>query len=193
MDEVSTAKSGVSKRIAEAMAACALSLAFTQCAMVDLPPLVTGDKDQSVVYALGSREGFKAPIATQGLRPACPALEFAGERFVVAGAHDRALREVALTWKQRHQRYVIAGYASPALPNDYARALSERRAQAVRQRLIEYGIEAADMQTVGYGSDFAPSSPSTGVVVIYQMEPVDSADANGTGTGPVVEADRVER
>lgn len=191
MDEMRTAPWIALKLATAVVAAGTISFGLTQCAMVDLPPLVTGDKDQSVVYALGSREGFKAPIAVQGLRPACPALEFPGERFVVAGAHDRSLREVAMTWKQRHQRYVIAGYASPALPNDYARSLSERRAQAVRQRLIEYGVEAADMQTVGYGSDFAPSSPSTGVVVIYQMDSADAADSDASS--PVVDAVRVER
>ena len=35
------------------------------------------------------------------------------------------------------------------------------------QHLIESGVEAASLQTVGYGFD---SSPASGVVVIYQQE-----------------------
>jgi hypothetical protein len=38
---------------------------------------------------------------------------------------------------------------------------------AVRQRLIELGLEASHLQTVGFGNDCAPSAPSSDVVVIY--------------------------
>ena len=40
---------------------------------------------------------------------------------------------------------------------------------AVRQRLIELGLEAAGVQTVGFGNDFSPSGPSSDVVVIYRQ------------------------
>jgi hypothetical protein len=39
----------------------------------------------------------------------------------------------------------------------------------VRQRLIELGLDAAKIQTVGFGNDFSPSGPSSGVVVIYRQ------------------------
>lgn len=124
----------------------------------------------SVVYALSSSEDFPSPIS-QKLRPACPALTFTGDGFIPVGRHQPRLRELASAWQKQPQRLIIVGYTSPNLPQDYARALSERRAQGVRQALIELGIEASQMQTVGLGNDFAPSSPSSNVVVIYQTEP----------------------
>jgi hypothetical protein len=124
----------------------------------------------SVVYALGSTEGFSSPI-NQRLKPACPALTFTGESFTPVGRHQPRLRELASAWQVQPQRLLIVGYTAPNLPQDYARALSERRAQGVRQNLVELGIEASQMQTVGLGNDFAPSAPSSNVVVIYQVDP----------------------
>jgi outer membrane protein OmpA-like peptidoglycan-associated protein len=66
----------------------------------------------------------------------------------------------------KKHRYLIAGYSQPELPEDYARSLSERRAQAVRQTLIECGVDASHLQTVGFGHDNAPTA---NIVVIYQQ------------------------
>lgn len=46
----------------------------------------------------------------------------------------------------------VEGFADPAGPVAYNRALSERRAEAVRDRLIESGIQAL-VRPVGYGED----------------------------------------
>jgi outer membrane protein OmpA-like peptidoglycan-associated protein len=84
--------------------------------------------------------------------------------------HESAVRRVISDLgSDKKARLLIAGYAPPDLPQDHARALSERRAQAVRQRLIELGLDAAKIQTVGFGNDFSPSGPSSGVVVIYRQ------------------------
>lgn len=121
-----------------------------------------------VVYALGSRDGFTSPL-TQALKPACSALEFTGSSFVLTGVHRRQLALLATDPATTHKRYLIAGYASHGLPEDFARALSERRAQAVRQYLIESGVEALRLQTVGFGFDSAPNAPGANVVVVYHQ------------------------
>ena len=82
----------------------------------------------AVVYALGSRDGFTSPLAGN-LTPACPALSFVGDRHTISGRHLISLRKVADQSKQDKTRLLIAGYTSPKLPQDYARSLSERRAQ----------------------------------------------------------------
>lgn len=129
----------------------------------------------AVVYALGSREGFTSPLGRE-LSPACPALAFPGDDFKTSGRHKLGLVKFSEAAKAApHEKYLIAGYTAPGLPEDHARALSERRAQAVRQILIEMGIEAARMQTVGLGNDFAPSGPSSDVVVIYHAKPAGAA------------------
>lgn len=125
-------------------------------------------KDADLVYALGPREGFSSPLQSP-LKPAYPALEFHGHAYGLNSAQGKTLQTVAEAWTDKKPKYLIAGYTAPGLPDDYARALSERRAQAVRQRLIENGIEAANLQTVGFGHDASPSGPSSDVVVIYQQ------------------------
>lgn len=126
------------------------------------------NKEADVVFALGSRDGFSSPM-NGALKPACPALEFQGIGFDLTGAHKRTLLAQSASWAETKPRYLIVGYASPDLPEDYARSLSERRAQAVRQFMIEHGVEAANLQTVGFGPDSSPSGPATGVVVIYKQ------------------------
>lgn len=142
----------------------------------------TKEVDSNLVYALGSRESFKSPLSQQ-LKPACPALRFKARDFTISKNYDEVLTKLAAEWAESKGQFLVAGYAPPSLPEDYARSLSERRAQAVRQRLIELGIEAADIQTVGFGSDFGPSGPSQDVVVIYRegarSEASDAEEAEG--------------
>lgn len=147
----------------------ALPLVLASCAGLRLPGGLSVEPEPTVVYALGDREGFRSPLLEGGLRPACPALEFSPGAFALTGAHQKILSGLASAWTETKPRYLIAGYSQPGLPEDYARSLSERRAQAARQHLIEAGVEAASLQTVGYGHDSAPSAPNTDVVVIYRQ------------------------
>jgi outer membrane protein OmpA-like peptidoglycan-associated protein len=143
----------------------AITLVLPACQSL---PSAAKESDASVVFALGSREGFSSPLL-EGLKPACPALNFTEEDFALTGAHQKILSGLAADWSVDKPRYLIAGYAPPGLPEDFARSLSERRAQAVRQFLIESGIEAAKLQTVGFGFDSSPNSPTSSVVVIYRQ------------------------
>lgn len=132
-------------------------------------PFISGAKDEAVIYALGSRDGYKSPLSAN-LKPACPALLFDNEGYALTTKHQISLRGLFAAMPQGgKERFLIAGYAPPTLPQDHARALSERRAQAVRQHLIELGLEPANLQTVGFGNDFSPSGPSSDVVVIYKQ------------------------
>lgn len=138
------------------------------CSSMSFPFLDNLPTD-AVVYALGPRDGYTSPLNT-GLKPACPALVFESEDFRPAQTHEQAIRALVNELRETpKKRLLIAGYAPPDLPQDHARSLSERRAQGVRQRFIELGIEPANIQTVGFGNDFSPSSPSSDVVVIYRQ------------------------
>jgi hypothetical protein len=142
------------------------------CSNLSLRP----SHDSAVVYALGSQNGFPSPLSKQ-LTPACPALTFHPDHYTPIGRHRLSLQQIANASKTQSARHIIAGYTSPELPQDYARSLSERRAQAIRQSLIELGVEPAQLQTIGFGNDFALSGPSTDVVVIYRADsPTTSSD-----------------
>ncbi len=146
------------------------ALSLTQCANLPL----TSAPEPEVVYALGSNQGYPSP-ADSKLKPAIPALSFLGDSYNVSGRHRVALQTFAKRCIEDKQRYLIVGYSSPDLPKDHARALSERRAQAVRQQLILLGVEPANLLTCGVGSDFAPNGPTTGVVVIYTSSTAEQA------------------
>jgi outer membrane protein OmpA-like peptidoglycan-associated protein len=123
------------------------------------------------VYALGSRSEFASPLVSQ-MTPACPALEFARGSLVPSPQHDRVLQKLAgENTGDKNPRFVIAAYCRPGLPPEYARAVSEKRAHAVRQKLIKLGVRPADIQTAGFGNDFARSGPTGDVVVIYNSAP----------------------
>lgn len=149
-----------------------IGLLLTSCGGIPLPALPSFFKnpaDEAVVYALGPRDAFTSPLSAS-LKPACPALEFANDTLKLTAAHEQAVRMLTEEYKkQPKSRLLIAGYSPPHLPQDHARSLSDRRALAVRQRLIELGLEAASVQTVGFGNDFAPTGPSSAVVVIYRQ------------------------
>lgn len=142
---------------------------LTSCGSIPMPSFLRNPAAEAVVYALGPRDGFTSPLGAT-LKPACQALVFDDDAFRLTETHEHAVRSVAKEMlPDKKSRLLIAGYAPPSLPEDHARALSDRRALAVRQRLIELGLEAANLQTVGFGNDFSPSGPSSGVVVIYRQ------------------------
>lgn len=131
--------------------------------------LLKNPASEAVVYALGPREGYTSPL-NSGLKTACPALVFDGDGFKLDDSHEQAIHSVYASIKDdKKARLLIAGYARPDLPADHARSLSERRAQAVRQCLVELGADSANIQTVGFGNDFSFTGPSSGVVVIYRQ------------------------
>lgn len=140
-------------------------LFMTAC---NLLPSIKQTEEAAVVYALGPRDGFSSPL-NKNLRPACAALEFTADSFRLTGGHQKNLLGLASEWEKQKAKFLLCGYTQPGLPEDYARTLSERRAQAVRQYLIENGVEAADVQTVGFGFDSSPNSPTSNVVVVYRQ------------------------
>lgn len=151
------------------LAALATSLLLSSCSSIPMPSFLRNPASEAVVYALGSRDAYTSPL-NGSLKPACPALRYDEDGFNTTEAHEQAIRSVAKDVEQdKKATLLVVGYTPPNLPQDHARALSERRALGVRQRFIELGIEAANIQTVGFGNDFSPSGPSSGVVVIYRQ------------------------
>ncbi len=154
-----------------AIRSCALfvGLLLASCSSIPMPSFFRNPAAEAVVFALGPRDGFTSPL-NGSLKPACPALAFGNADFHLTDAHQQALHSLTQEMtKNKKARLLIAGYAPPNLPQDHARSISERRALAVRQRLIELGLEAANIQTVGFGNDFSPTGPSSDVVVIYRQ------------------------
>ena len=72
-------------------------------------------------------------------------------------------------WAKDKTKLLIAGFAQRGLPPDYARVLAHRRAEAVRQALIEQGLDAGNFHSAGYGND-VPSLSSDDNVFVYELK-----------------------
>src|SRR5690606_869234 len=78
------------------------------------------------------------------------------------------------------RRLLIEGHTDSRGPEEYNRALSEDRANAVRDALVDRGIDASRIQTEGLGEAFpvASNETSAGMQQIRRVEIVVS-DRNG--------------
>ena len=101
------------------------------------------------------RSDFNAEIeaVARGLQFALP-VHFAFDEAEVRRSDQAALERFASVVNEHYAgaMVTIEGFADPAGPAAYNRDLAERRAEAVRDRLVEIGV-TAELRTVGYGED----------------------------------------
>lgn len=101
------------------------------------------------------RTDFNAEIeaVARGLQFALP-VHFAFDEAEVRSTDRAALERFASVVNSHYGGAVVTveGFADPAGSQAYNRALAQRRAEAVRDRLISIGIQA-QLRTVGYGED----------------------------------------
>lgn len=101
------------------------------------------------------RTDFNAEIeaVARGLQFALP-VHFAFDEADVRSTDNAALERFASVVNSHYAGSLVTveGFADPAGSQAYNRALAERRAEAVRDRLISIGIQA-QLRTVGYGED----------------------------------------
>jgi hypothetical protein len=147
----------------------ALLLSATVCLAACTGSLPHSD-ETTVLHALGPRDGFISPLV-EPLRPACPALVFPATRYSLSTIHQGLLCEFMATLPadRSNLRLLIVGQTPLDLPGAHARALSERRAQAVRRFLIDQGLPAEQLQTLGLGHDAASAGHTGNSVVLYRQ------------------------
>lgn len=88
------------------------------------------------------------------------AVYFAYDRSTV-GAAERPKLETLADFLDEHPDYevIIEGHADNRGSDEYNRGLSERRALAVKEYLVDLGISADRLQTIAYGED-KPAVPN---------------------------------
>ena len=86
-----------------------------------------------------------------------------GVESAVLTAHARGKLDetVAILKRDTELQVDIAGHADSSGPEEFNQALSERRAQAVRQYLVQAGIDASRLSTRGYGESQPVGSNDT--------------------------------
>jgi outer membrane protein OmpA-like peptidoglycan-associated protein len=114
-----------------------------------------GDRTQAVVAAA-------SPQTQQPARNFM--LFFANDRSTLGADNEAVVREAAAAAKANPDAKVtVAGHADTTGNNAYNMALSQRRAEAVREALLKDGINQASIAVVGRGEDQLLVSTRDGV------------------------------
>lgn len=89
-----------------------------------------------------------------------PVIRFDGGSKIPASENGK-VQSVA-RWLMGNPERVLIAAGAEAAPPEYARQLSDQRAQNVRKALVSAGVPASKIQTVSFGED-APSITGGGV------------------------------
>jgi peptidoglycan-associated lipoprotein len=85
---------------------------------------------------------------------------FGFDSYSVEPAESSKIQQVSSKLSGGSDRLIIAGFTDDRGTAEYNRGLGERRAQAVRQALIDAGIASDRIQTVSFGSEM-PADPAS--------------------------------
>jgi peptidoglycan-associated lipoprotein len=87
-------------------------------------------------------------------------VHFGFDSYTVSAGEQGKVAQVASSLKGSGDSVILAGFTDERGTAEYNRGLGERRAQAVRQALIERGLSAARIQTVSFGAEM-PVDPAS--------------------------------
>jgi len=85
---------------------------------------------------------------------------FAFDSYAVGSGEHGKIEEVANFMKNAPNTLIIAGFTDERGTPEYNRGLGERRAQAVREALIQAGADGSKIQTVSFGAEMPADAGS---------------------------------
>ena len=104
----------------------------------------------------GGANFFSSSVAKGQFQP----VYFGFDSYSVEPAESSKIQAVSSALSAGSERMIIAGFTDERGTQEYNRGLGERRAQAVRQALIDAGIQGDRIQTVSFGSEM-PADPAS--------------------------------
>ena len=104
----------------------------------------------------GGANFFSSSVAKGQFQP----VYFGFDSYSVEPAESSKIQAVSSALSAGSERMIIAGFTDERGTQEYNRGLGERRAQAVRQALIDAGIASDRIQTVSFGSEM-PADPAS--------------------------------
>ena len=139
----------------------ALSLSLSSC-MKKKGDLYAGvDGDFVTGTPLGDRVEGANFFGGNVSRGKFPPVQFAYDSYEVSGSEQAKIQQVASAIKASPGNLIVAGFTDDRGTDEYNRGLGERRAQSVRQALINDGVPAGKIQTVSFGKEM-PADPGSG-------------------------------
>jgi len=85
---------------------------------------------------------------------------FAFDSYAVGPGEHGKIEEVANFMKNASNTLIVAGFTDERGTPEYNRGLGERRAQAVREALIQAGVDGSKIQTVSFGAEMPADAGS---------------------------------
>lgn len=119
------------------------------------------DGDYVTGTPLGDRVEGANFFGSSVTRGKFPPVQFAYDSYEVSSDELPNIRLVAVDMKASPGNLIIAGFTDDRGTDEYNRGLGERRAQSVRQALINDGVPAGKIQTVSFGKEM-PADPGSG-------------------------------
>lgn len=137
-------------------------LLLSACAKKGADQFAGVDGDYVTGIPLGERfEGGANFLGDDVVKGQFPPLYFGFDSYSVSSAEMPKIQQVATALRDNSSsRLIIAGFTDERGTQEYNRGLGERRAQAVRQALVEAGIASDRIQTVSFGSEM-PADPAS--------------------------------
>jgi outer membrane protein OmpA-like peptidoglycan-associated protein len=124
-------------------------LLLSQCSLLE-----RAVNSSAVIYALAPQEKMPSPLdPNSGLTQAGATITFSPNRYLLTARQRSMITTLAKQWQDKTPQVLVLGTARRGTPAGYARSLSQRRAESVRQALIEEGLDAAKFHSAGYGHD----------------------------------------
>ncbi len=90
-----------------------------------------------------------------------PPIYFRFDNFTIGAGELEKVRALAADLRGSSSTVIIAGFTDSRGTEEYNRALGERRANAVRESLIRFGLNGNRLQTVSFGME-KPADPGNG-------------------------------
>jgi len=104
----------------------------------------------------GGANFFSSSVAKGQFQP----VYFGFDSYSVEPSESSKIQQVSTTISSTSDRLIVAGFTDERGTQEYNRGLGGRRAQAVRQALIDAGIASDRIQTVSFGSEMPADSAS---------------------------------
>ncbi len=144
-------------KVIQIAGACCLALALSACATKkDRYAGVDGDFVSGV--PLPDRADGAAFLSGNVTKGQFPPVQFGYDSYEVGASELSKVQSVAQAMKGSKNDMIIAGFTDERGTEEYNRGLGERRAQAVREKLIGMGISGGRIQTVSFGEEMPVDS-----------------------------------
>ncbi|MCX7712663.1 MAG: OmpA family protein [Chthoniobacterales bacterium] len=133
-------------------------LTLAACASKDKDRFAGVDSDYVLGTPLPERNEGVSFFGSNVSRSEFPPIYFAFDSYTISPSEMTKVQQIASSLRERNNDVIIAGFTDNRGTEEYNRGLGERRAQAVRSALINYGVNADRLQTVSFGEEM-PADP----------------------------------